>query len=631
MTSLRLTNLNTDTSEDGDDHKTPTSALVGACLARIDTRGMAKALSSDTPKLGLVKTLSEEWSKAVTAEIQDLYDGVTAIRVGTVKRDANDWIADHLGIAFGNGHHVVVCCHDPEKLLPAMVLASIDARIDMPPMRAAIVRQAVKLLTGKRMQGLVDADVENLDLSDLALGIRNGSKPADVVRRLKHMSTSLGAGKTAEILTKNALPWLADLPLPGNLADWANEMVGDLRAVASGALAPGQLRFGVLEGEPGTGKTLVAGALARSAGWRFEPISIGNWFNSSDGHLGGVSKACTAYFDALLAQDRVVGLIDEIDALPDRQTLDLRDRQWWTTVINLMLTQIDRLRTSGKPVFLLAATNYYNRLDAALIRPGRLEQRITVTAPRSEAELAAIFAHYAKGTNIDTGAFAALAPFARGATPAQIEAWVRQAHATARKAQRSLTFGDLMAAVAPIDQRDASEIQAVAQHEAGHAVVAKVLGLEVGRISIIATGGMGGLTSIGQGSSFPNLEEVENQATALLGGRAADVVLGQKGAHAGAQRDLEMATGLLTRAVSQWGLYDTLVHGEGNASNVSARVGDRLEVLLRRAIALVDLNRAAIEVLVDALLTRRLLQEAEINDLIEPLLVSEVKPHAQLD
>lgn len=629
MTSLRLTNLNADTPEDDDDQKTPTSALVGACLARIDTRAMAKALSAETPKLGLVKTISEDWSKAVTAEIQDIYDGVTAIRVGAAKRDGNDWVTDHLKVALGNGHHVVICCHDPENALPAVVLASVDVRIDMPPMRAAIVQQAVMSLTGKRMQGLIDADVDKLDLPDLALGIRTGSKPADVRRRLRQMSAAIDTIKPVTIIT-NSSPLITELPLPSSLEDWAREMVADLRAVFGGTLSPKELRFGVLEGEPGTGKTLIAGAIARSAGWEFNPVSIGGWFNHSDGNLGGVSKACVAYFDTLLAQDHVVGLIDEIDALPDRQTLEPRDRQWWTTVVNLVLTQLDRLRTSGKPVLLLAATNYYDRLDAALVRAGRLEQRITVTAPRSEAEIAAIFEHYTKG-EIDPDTLSAIAPFAVGATPAQIAGWIRQARAAARKAERHLLLEDVMAAVVPLDQRNSAELLAVAQHEAGHAVIARLLGLDVGSVSIIAKGGMGGVTMIGSGSSYPNLSEVEDQATALLGGRAADVVLGQKGAHTGAARDLDMATNLLTRAVSQWGLYDSLVYSSSTTPGVSSRVGDRLEALLKRAINLVDLNRTAVEILAAALVKRRLLQANEIDALIDPHLVPETPRHAELD
>lgn len=630
MTSLRFNVLNAPLN--GDDEKTPSAALVAACLAQTDTRALAKALAADTPMVGLITTSSPAWSKVVVTEFNNLYnrqDNVMAIKVADSKRDSNDWVADHLRNALGAGNHVVLCCHDPATFLPAVVLASVDVRIDMPAVNATILRQAVKALTGLQMRGTIDAGICKLDVPELSLGLRNGTKPTDILRRLGQMSIALQTSKPVKI-NANSSPLITELPLPASLSDWAEEMVADLQAISNGTLSAEQLRFGVLEGEPGTGKTLIAGAIARSAGWDFNPISIGAWFNHSDGNLGGVSKACVAYFDTLLAQDYVVGLIDEIDALPDRQTLEPRDRQWWTTVINLVLTQIDRLRNSGKSVMLLAATNYYDRLDGALVRAGRLEQRVTVTAPRSEAEIAAIFAHYAK-EEIAPDAFSAIAPFAVGATPAQIAGWVRQARAWARKAERNLMLEDVMAAVVPLDVRNSAELLAVAQHEAGHAVIARVLGLDVSSVSIIAAGGTGGVTMMGRGSSYPNLSEVEDQATALLGGRAADIVLGQKGAHTGAARDLDMATTLLTRAASQWGLYDSLIYSSANTPGVSSRVGERLEALLRRAIGLVDLNRAAVESLADALVTKRLLQADEIGVLINSHLVAETPRHAELD
>ena len=630
MTSLRFNVLNA--PQNGANEKTPSAALVAACLAQTDTRALAKALAADTPMVGLITTASPAWSKVVAAEFNNLYDSqdnVMAIKVADSKRDGNDWIADHLRNALGAGNHVVICCHDPAVLLPAIVAASVDVRVDMPEVNAAILRHAVKSLTGLQMRGTIDTGICKLDVPELSLVLRNGTKPTDILRRLRQMAAAVETGKPVKMST-NTSPLITELPLPASLSDWAEEMVADLRAISNGTLSAGQLRFGVLEGEPGTGKTLIAGAIARSAGWDFNPVSIGAWFNHSDGNLGGVSKACVAYFDTLLAQDYVVGLIDEIDALPDRQTLEPRDRQWWTTVINLVLTQIDRLRNSGKSVMLLAATNYYDRLDGALVRAGRLEQRITVVAPSSEDEIAAIFAHYTRG-EVDPDAFAAVAPFAVGATPAQIAGWVRQARAAARKAERHLLLEDVMAAVVPLDLRNSAELLAVAQHEAGHAVIARVLGLDVGSVSIIAAGGTGGVTMIGRGSSYPNLAEVEDQATALLGGRAADIVLGQKGAHTGAARDLDMATSLLTRAVSQWGLYDSLIYSSANTPGVSSRVGERLEALLRRAIGLVDLNRAAVESLADALVTKRLLQADEIGVLINSHLMPETPRHAELD
>ena len=91
-------------------------------------------------------------------------------------------------------------------------------------------------------------------------------------------------------------------------------------------MAPANLRHSVLSGPPGTGKTLISGALARSAGWRFCSASIGEWFTTSDGNLGGVSRTCAGFFDRLLAQDCTIGFLDELDSLPSRNTSEYSSR-----------------------------------------------------------------------------------------------------------------------------------------------------------------------------------------------------------------------------------------------------------------------------------------------------------------
>src|SRR5690606_16597399 len=183
----------------------------------------------------------------------------------------------------------------------------------------------------------------------------------------------------------------------------------------------------------------------------------------------------------------------ELDALPSRAALRQEDLQWWSTVINLMLTQVDRLRASGKKVLLLAATNYYDRLDTALVRPGRIEQRVELTPPRTEAEIEAIFEHYV-GSEIGNADLATITPFAMGSTPAAIAGWVRAARAAARREGRALEFRDLVDAVVPPDTRTLEEIKAVAVHEAGHTVVARLLDIEVDSVSIVSQGITGGVT-----------------------------------------------------------------------------------------------------------------------------------------
>lgn len=614
---MTSSNHNTDPIELDDDLDTtpaaikPTSALVAAALNAVDTRAVAKALAADAPCVVLIHAPTQQWAKAVAAEVGRIHADVATISAVESKRDGNGWATDLLRGYLAKGRNVIVCSQDPQGLLPPAILAAADIELRLPPITAKVVKRALERTSGQSPRGLRDADIAGLDLEDLALVLRDGKHPSETLSRFRRLAEVTRAGVRSTASASG--PLLADLPLPADLEDWSNDCVQQLRAVASGELAAEQLRYAVLEGPPGTGKTLIAGAIARSAGWQFHSASIGQWFASSDGNLGGVSKACVRFFDELLANDHTIGFLDEIDALPDRQTLAPRDRQWWTPVINLLLTQIDRVRDTGKPVTLLAATNYHSRLDLALVRSSRLEQRISVRAPGTIEEIASIFAHYTKDLGTGSEAFLPMSRFALGATPADIASFVREARSTARRENRALTLDDIIGAVAPADTRSADEIEAVAIHEAGHAVVAHALGHAVESVSIIAGKGTGGYTAVSQPTSFLNRGEIEDQATVYLGGRAADMLVGKKGAHTGAAHDLEMATSLLSRAYGAWGLYDSLHHARSDDPEIARNVVGHLGTILVRAKVLVKRNRAQVVSLAQALIEKRLLQREEIE------------------
>src|SRR5690606_16274671 len=183
----------------------------------------------------------------------------------------------------------------------------------------------------------------------------------------------------------NTVLALEDLAMTKPVSDWAFGALRLMEKVVVGEVSSTALRYACLEGPPGTGKTTVAAALAKSAGWSFVSTSVGKWFAESGGHLGDVIRAARRFFDEIaLIKGPVVGLMDEIDGLPNRAVMEPKDAQWWTPVVTFVLTEIDRLGQSGKHILLIGATNHFDRLDAALVRPGRLETKVSVLLPDRE-------------------------------------------------------------------------------------------------------------------------------------------------------------------------------------------------------------------------------------------------------
>lgn len=500
------------------------------------------------------------------------------------------------------GERLVVISHDPMTMVPNAVRRAVDeiVTIGTPPLEA--VRSTIRQITGSIVRGLKFTDYAGLDLDLLVSCLRPEERPTDIILRMREL-TSAPQAPSASL---PAVPLLNQLPLTTAVREWSDQMLDELAAVKAGELDPAALVFAALEGPPGGGKTLICRSLAATAGWTFVVSSVGTWFTTGDGALGGVARNVKAFIDSLLAAQPAIGFLDELDAIPDRQTMDNRGRDWWTPVVTLILTEIDRLRASGRKVMLLGASNYYDRLDSALIRPGRLEQRVSVLPPSTEQEVLAVFQHYL-GDDLSETDQSKLARVAIGATPAAIEGWVKSARASARMAGRSLDAGDLLNEMAPADDRSAADLRVAALHELGHAIVAAELGHAVDRISIIAGIDTGGTTSTRLVTLFPTLSQVHDLVTISLGGRAADMAIGS-GANTGAETDLAKATELLLAARQRQGLGDTLAAlPTAAAASLMKEVDADLKRLLQRAMAIVRKYRPELLRLADQLLEERIM------------------------
>lgn len=593
-------------------------ALARCMLDAVLTAGLRRLMKS-SPRLILIRTADEAAAHLLDRYLSGL-DRAPKIEAYTEPQKAGGRLEPHgrgeLGM-LERGRSVILISQDPERAIVPEALAGADAVITVPHPGLPVIRKTIRAVTGRIVRGLVPSDVEGLTLLDLTSAIRPGLSAPECVANLRR--AALARRKPLDYC--DVIP-LEKLAMTGTVSEWAFETLRITRQVTEGTVEASALRYACLQGPPGTGKTTAAASLAWSAGWDFVSTSVGAWFAASGGHLGDVIRAARQFFDEINLSSRpVVGLLDEIDALPNRTTMDPSDAQWWTPVITFVLTEIDRLRKSGRPILLLAATNHFDHLDAALVRPGRLERQVSVLPP-NEDERRAMFAT-CLGDRIATDGLATLARLSVKATPARIESWCKSAIAAAEAGDRGLQLRDLVDLIAPPGGRSAEKDRAVALHEAGHAIVAHELGLPVAEISIVAMGEAAGWVNTELRNRLLTRDDVECIVSMTLAGRAADMVLGG-GADAGASSDIESANTLLRAAMLDLGLYGSLT----TSSNTDLRnwqdegislwtaINTELGKLYDRAAEIVGRRRGDIFNVVEVLLVERVVTGERLAEIV---------------
>lgn len=599
-----------DASDSKDAESQPSAAEILARLAlEAALTPKAAAILKESPRLIILKVPNGSWIDLVSNLVRKM-ERRPYICVAAERRRSGGVLhrigADNLGY-LQQGTSVLYICPDPGEILDEAVLAAADVTIEIAPPTPKVLRTLIRRVTGGVARGVTN-EMAALDVKVIAHAVRPHLTARVCVARLRD-----AVRRRDEPLGAAVVPALTELPLTAPVRKWADQTLADLAAVKAGAMPPSGLVYALLEGPPGTGKTLIAHSLARTAEWNFVPATVGGWFTVGDGALGGVAKNIKLFIDQVIASAPAIGFLDELDAIPDRAKMDNRGRDWWVPVITLFLTEIDRLRKSGRPVLLLGATNFYHHLDAALIRPGRMQQRVSVLPAETEPEVMALLRFYLTDDLADKE-LAKLVRLGMGSTPAMVEGWVKEARAAARAAGRALQLGDLLKQMVPRDDRSPEDIRTIALHEIGHAIVAHRLGFKVERVTIIPGNGSGGHTKAALNSIVPTWERICDVVTLTLGGRAADIVLGS-GANAGAENDLANATTILLDAIERQGLLGTLVHLPERGirrPEVMDAVDAQLSTLLKRAIAIVEIERELAIKLAERLIVERILSGIDI-------------------
>ena len=593
--------------------KTARELLANALLGKVVGRRGRRLLSKSIGPVAIVVVPAAAYAEPVKQALRGL-NAAAWVQTITEKKKSTIYAVDHeLESYMDKGRPLVVITQDL-GLVPSVVLAGADLHLRVYPPDAKIVRQVIKRITGGRGRDLTDADTQQKTFGEIAAAIRSGSTAAECVARLKRTPARPSGGEGEE----NKALGLDVLPVFGEAKLWTVEVLVDIERMRRGEIGPSDVESVLLYGPPGTGKTLLASALAKTANLPFFATSVASWFTQSDGHLDGVLKQAEAFFQTLLGNAPCVGLLDELEALPDRATLDSRHREWWNSVVTGVMLMVSRLREAGKGVVLIGATNYLDRVDGALKRPGRIGRHILVRPPETEEEVAELIKFYA-GNDLGEADVAYAAKLAGNTTPAAVEAWMKAARRAAREAERVEVIDDLISQIAPPDTRSERELFSCALHEAAHAVAALELGFELKSVSVIVEGNAGGQTLSRGKANMPTLADVENRVVMTLAGRAADQLLSGD-ADVGSMSDLEIATRVLVAARVSHGLRDSLVYRADEASFETLlridplllrQVDDDLTRLMQRTVALVQRRRGDIIALAEALVKRRFVSGTE--------------------
>ncbi len=377
--------------------------------------------------------------------------------------------------------------------------------------------------------GVTHADVARLDPEDLILAFR-APTAADAVARLTRT--------LAPSPDTPARPGLAEFPLPTKVRSAIDQLLADLDDWRCGALAWSAVSRGLLfVGPPGSGKTEIPRLIAQDAKIAVHATSLAR-LQSTGGRSSDLLREMRILFQKAAAEAPCIIFIDELDAFGDRGRPQDHNSSWTDNIVAGLLECLDGFETL-EGVVVIAATNHLDKIDAALKRPGRFDQHLTLGAPAPEMLPRAFRWHLDE--DLANEDLTPVVSAAIGMSGAEIARSVRSARAAARAAGRSLCLDDLAGAIAETNPPLAPALRyRVALHEAGHAVVAHATGRgKPRRLALHATGGW---ADLGVKATRTNRADIEADLTALLAGRAAEqLVLGSPSGGAGGPADSDLA------------------------------------------------------------------------------------------
>lgn len=508
---------------------------------------------------------------------------------------------------------VVTMAQGLSDISPAVLKAAdYHLRVEAPSL--TIIAAVIRATFGLRRTPKLSVEIPLITDANLII---SAIRPNETARRSIQRLRALGklSTPTDEVPEGQTLH---DLHGYGEARRWGLDLARDLDAYRTGRIAWSTISSAaILHGAPGVGKTYFASALARTCKVPLVSTSFGRLFSTTAGYLDSIIKGLDGAFAEARAKAPCILFIDELDALPDRKHLHARGRDWWTPICNHFLKLLDDARDK---IIVVGATNMIDRIDEAVLRAGRLDQHFEIGLP-TYADIIEMFRFHLNGELSDIG-LDNLARLAQGSTGARIEVLVKAARAAARRELRPLNLDDLRQATLP-PSKDECELRRICIHEAGHALVAVLLGRGIEYVSTLADGERGGTVKLNAHSRVATRRQLESQAVINLAGRNAEIILLGE-ASSGAHLDLAVATQLLIALHGSFGLGESLFH-RAPATDIVALSSDPelrriVEADLQRFDAqcakLLSEHNQQLVAIADALVTRRVLSGQELTALM---------------
>jgi cell division protease FtsH len=497
-------------------------------------------------------------------------------------------------------------------------------------------RRTHMLAAGKLVHGYRFSDEEMMMMLSrpaeiFAAAFRHGRPVSAALRKLQQVEVARSPRRVEPAAKENDndnVATLDGLHGLGPAAEWGHELAKDIADWRAGTIEWDRIDRGILlSGPPGCGKTLFAGALARTCKMPLVVGSAAKW--QKVGALDSMLRAMTDCFNQARARSPAILFIDEIDAFGDRLRSSTQHADYTRQVISGLLECLDGFdRREG--VVVVGACNYPHLLDPAIVRPGRLDRHITIPLPDDDGRLGILKQYTSlEPTGDDRRDFLLQS---RGCTGADIEQTARSANRVARKSRRDLTIQDVLDQLPSLITFPKDIIHANAVHEIGHAMISILIGHgEVRAVQISPQGIANGQREAIGGAllRFPAVQRRTRQyyldhIAMLMGGIAAEkIVFGEfdDGASLGEGSDLVEATRYATLVECAHGMGSTLLvesgHNPGRLLNnpeIRIAVEKLLSTELERAKRLLSEYRKVLEDLSDDLAKTHHLDGAVIVD-----------------